>query len=158
MDSRVSKLVESPVDESTERAPKLVMWQEMILPPFKKIKFMRSSIGGVAAVFNSSTTWAATFRLWGYKSMLVIFHVSILHRTPTWTTGSLACVHGLYMCVCTHRGWAHQQRSVFLVLLAGFEPSTFGSPVQHSNHSANQSSPDWKTISCCWQDQTFSFV
>ena len=35
----------------------------------------RSCIGGVAyvAVFNSSATWAATFRLRGYKRMLVIF-------------------------------------------------------------------------------------
>ena len=36
--------------------------------------FLRSSIGGVAyvAVFNSSATWAATFRLRGYKCMLAI--------------------------------------------------------------------------------------
>ena len=37
--------------------------------------FLRSSIGGVAyeIVFNSSASWAATFRLQGYKCMLVIF-------------------------------------------------------------------------------------
>ena len=39
--------------------------------------YVRSSIGGVAyvTVFNSSATWAATFRLQGYnyKCMLVIF-------------------------------------------------------------------------------------
>ena len=37
--------------------------------------FLRSSIGGVAyvTVSNSSATWAATFRLRGYKCMLVIF-------------------------------------------------------------------------------------
>ena len=37
--------------------------------------FLRSSIGGVAyvTIFNSSATWAATFHLWGYKCMLVIF-------------------------------------------------------------------------------------
>ena len=58
--------------------------------------------------------------------------------------------------VCMHKiilhtgGWAHRQRvnttfltqknsKVFPVLLTGFEPSTFGSPVQCSNHWANQS-------------------
>ena len=37
--------------------------------------FLRSSIGGVAyvTIYNSSATWAATIRLWGYKCMLVIF-------------------------------------------------------------------------------------
>ena len=37
--------------------------------------FLRSSIWGVAyvTVFKSSATWVATFRLRGYKSMLVIF-------------------------------------------------------------------------------------
>ena len=37
--------------------------------------FLHSSIGGVAYVtlVNSSATWAATFRLRGYKCMLVIF-------------------------------------------------------------------------------------
>ena len=36
--------------------------------------FLRSFIGGVAyvTVFNSLATWAATFRLRGYKCMLVI--------------------------------------------------------------------------------------
>ena len=55
------------------------------------------------------------------------------------------------MCAYTHRGWAYRQRvsttcltrknSVFLVLLTGIEPSTFGSPVQRSNHWANPSPP-----------------
>ena len=37
--------------------------------------FLHSSIGGLAyvTIFNSSATWAATFCLWGYKCMLVIF-------------------------------------------------------------------------------------
>ena len=36
---------------------------------------LRSSIGGVVyvTIFNSSAIWAATFRLRGYKCMLVIF-------------------------------------------------------------------------------------
>ena len=42
---------------------------------FRSDIFLRSSIGGLAyvTVFNSSVTWAATFHLWGYKCMLVIF-------------------------------------------------------------------------------------
>ena len=43
---------------------------------FSFLFFLRSSIGGVVAYvtgFNSSATWAATFRLRGYKCMLVIF-------------------------------------------------------------------------------------
>ena len=39
--------------------------------------FLRSSIGGGGVLcdrfFNSSATWAATFRLRGYNCMLVIF-------------------------------------------------------------------------------------
>ena len=64
----------------------------------------------------------------------------------------------------THRGWAHRQRvrTNFLtrknsklfsvVLLTGFEPSTFGSPVQRSNHWANpspcgvMSGQDWSIV------------
>ena len=47
------------------------------------------------------------------------FNVSVIHRTLTWTTGSLTCVSD------THGSWAHRQRAstiflTFLVLLAGF--------------------------------------
>ena len=53
-------------------------------------------------VFNSSTASAATFRLRGYKCMLHgYFHVSIVHRTLTCTTGALTCVHGLW-CACVY--------------------------------------------------------
>ena len=67
------------------------------------------------------------------------FCVSVIHQTLTWTTGSLTCVHD-HSCawVYTHRSWAHWHRvsttfltrlekKVFLVLLTGFEPSSFGS-------------------------------
>ena len=65
------------------------------------------------------------------------FRVFVIHRTPTWTTGSLTCVRD-HSCACyTHGGWAHRQRvSTFLtrknsqfvlVLLTGFEPRSFGS-------------------------------
>ena len=42
---------------------------------FLGVFFLHSSIVGVAyvTIFNSSTTWAATFHLQGYKCMLVIF-------------------------------------------------------------------------------------
>ena len=39
------------------------------------------------------------------------FHVSVIHQTLTWNTGSLLCIcdHSC-ACIYTHRGWAHQQR------------------------------------------------
>ena len=94
-------------------------------------------------VFNSSATWAATFRLRGYTYVHAgYFRVSIIHRTLTWT---LTCVHGLSI-VCVHihtQGlgptptasqhiFDSEKLYVFLVLPTGFEPSTFGSPVQES--------------------------
>ena len=56
--------------------------------------FLRSSIRGVAyvTVFNSSATWVATFRLRGVQVHAGYFRVSKIHRTLTWTTGSLTCV------------------------------------------------------------------
>ena len=100
-----------------------------------------SSIGRVAnvTIFNSSShiPFSAVQVHAGYV------HVSIIHRTLTWPTGSLMCVYGLsYACVYT-RGLGTPTTSqhnlfdlenlkcFFLVLLTGFEPSTFGSPVQH---------------------------
>ena len=40
------------------------------------------------------------------------FRVSVIHRTRTWTTGSLTCSTCSFLCsTCTHRGsWAHRQR------------------------------------------------
>ena len=48
-----------------------------------------------------------------YKVHAGSFHVSVIHRTMTWTAGCLTCVHdnsyGSYVCVYT-QGWAYQQR------------------------------------------------
>ena len=79
------------------------------------------------------------------------FHVSVIHQTLTWNTGSLLCVcdHSC-ACIYTHRGWAHQQRvsrtfltqknsQIFLVLLTGFKPQTFGSRVRRSTNWATPS-------------------
>ena len=60
------------------------------------------------------------------QSYALFFHVSVVHRYSTWTTGSLACVHDqFYACVYTHGGWAHRQCVSTLllthVLLTGFE-------------------------------------
>ena len=119
------------------------------------ILFSVSSIGlgGVAyvTVFNSSATWAATFRLSGVQVHAGYFHVSIIHNTLTWTTRSLTCVHGLpYACllytggldtptVNQHNLFDSEKLKVFLVLLTGFKPLTFGSPVQCFNQWANPS-------------------
>ena len=78
--------------------------------------------------------------------------VSIIHRTLTWATGSFTCVHGLsYACVYTqglgtptasqHSLFDSEKVKVCFVPLTGFEPSTFGSTVQRSNHWANPSPP-----------------
>ena len=76
------------------------------------------------------------------------FCVSIIYQTLT--AWSLMCIHGLsYACVYTwglgtliasqRNVFDSEKLNVFLVLLRGFEPSTFGFPVQHSNHWANPS-------------------
>ena len=78
------------------------------------------------------------------------FRVSIIHWTLKWTTGSLMCVHDLsYACVYTqglgtptasqHNVFDSGKLKVFFVLRMGFEPLTFGSPVQRSNHWDNPS-------------------
>ena len=63
-------------------------------------------------------------------------------ETLTWTTGSLTCARDHSYAWCIHTGAVGQTDSesaqlfdseklkVFLVLLTGFEPSIFGSPVQ----------------------------
>ena len=39
------------------------------------------------------------------------FCVSVIHQTPTWTTGSLMCTRDhSYACVYTQGGWVHRQR------------------------------------------------
>ena len=77
-----------------------------------------------------------------------VFRVSIIHRTLTWTTGSLTCVHDhVYACVHTHGGLAPptaNQHTIFdsekltffsfLVLQTGFEPRSFGSRVGRSTN------------------------
>ena len=82
------------------------------------------------------------------------FRVSIIHRTLTWTTGSLTCVRNhSYACVCNTRGWGIPTASqhtifvseklshMFIVLLtqAGFKPPVFGSRVRRSTHWATPS-------------------
>ena len=77
--------------------------------------FLRSSTGGVAyvTVFNSSATWAATFRLRGYKScacwLFLCFHNPLNsdmdYRIFDVCTWSLVCMR-----IHTHGGWAHRQR------------------------------------------------
>ena len=53
------------------------------------------------------------------------FRISIIHRTPTWTTGSLTCVRvHSYVCVYTRGVWAHRQRV----------GTTFLTPDRNSNH------------------------
>ena len=70
------------------------------------------------------------------------FHVSIIHQTLTWTTGSLSCVHD-HSCACLYvRGlgtptasqhnifYSGKTHKFFIVLLMGFESQSFGSRVQ----------------------------
>ena len=119
---------------------------------------LRYSIEGVAyvTVFNSSGTWAATFRLRGYKCVLVILCVSIIHRTLTWTTGSLTCVHSLsYACIwglatptSQYNIFTPKNSQILLVLLTGFEPRVFGSrsdalPIEPPRHH------NGKSVSVC---------
>ena len=100
-------------------------------------------------VFNSSTTWAAALRLGGYnyKCMLVIFVFPFNppNSDMDYRIFSVHILYGLsYACVYTqglgtptasqHNLFDSEKLKVFLVLLTGFEPSTFGSPVQRSNH------------------------
>ena len=68
--------------------------------------------------------WAATFHLRGYKSLLLIF---VYHNPPN---SDMEC---RIVCVRIYL-FVSEKLKDFLVLLTGFEPSTFGSPVQRSNH------------------------
>ena len=58
-------------------------------------------------VFNSSAIWAVTFRLQGYKCMLVISWFCIIHLTLTWATWCLTCVQWYFVCVRIHTGVGH---------------------------------------------------
>ena len=52
-----------------------------------------------------------------YKVHAGSFRVSRIHRTLTWTTGSLMCLRDhSYACVYTRGGWVHRQRvsTIFL--------------------------------------------
>ena len=75
------------------------------------------------------------------------FRASILHRTLTWTTGSLTCVRDhSYTCVytrglgtpttCQHNVFDLEETiiNVLLVLLTEFEPRVFGSRVRRSTN------------------------
>ena len=114
--------------------------------------FLRSSIGvAYVTVFNSSTTWAATFCLRGCMLVIFVFPVSIIHRTLTWTTGSLTCVRS-YVCVYT-QGWGtpttSQQNILTLknsykfVLCSGRESNlwSIGSQGRRSTNRATMSPP-----------------
>ena len=79
-----------------------------------------------------------------YKAHAGSFRVCIIHRTLTWTTGSLACVHLIILTrAYTHGGWTRRQRvsTTFLTrknspkfftcsFFTGFEPQVFGSRVR----------------------------
>ena len=78
------------------------------------------------------------------------FRVSVIHRTLTWTTGSLTCVRS-YACVYTW-GWAtptsqhniltqKNSHKFVLVLWAGFEPLVMESIGSQGRCSANRGSP-----------------
>ena len=85
-----------------------------------------------------------------FQWMLGLFVcVSVIHRTLTWTTWSWTYVRDLsYACVYTRGlGWANQQRvsttffvseklTICIVLLTGFEPSSFGPGVRRSTNWA----------------------
>ena len=76
-----------------------------------------------------------------YKVHAGVFHVCLIHRILTWTTGSFMCVHDhSYTCVYTRQlgtPTASQHNifdpekllQMFLVLLTGFEYQVFGSRV-----------------------------
>ena len=93
------------------------------------------------AVYNSSATSAATFRLRGYKCMLVMF-VSQIHRTLTSVDYRIFNVHML-LCVRIHMGvWHTDNESAQhfdLEKLTNFHvlcsPESIGSRGRHStNH------------------------
>ena len=76
-----------------------------------------------------------------YKVHAGSFHVPIIHRTMTWTTGSLACVPD-HSCACVYTlglgtlamtqhniFWLGKTHNNFLVVLMGFESRVFRSRV-----------------------------
>ena len=111
---------------------------------------LRSFIGGVAyvTVFNSSATWAAhsvfggTSACWLFSSCHNPLNSDMDYRIFNVRTWSFVCLH-------RRRGVGHIDsesaqpfwlgKTVFLVLLTGFQSSTFGSAVRRSNHWANPS-------------------
>ena len=65
------------------------------------------------------------------------FCVSVIHQTLIWTIGSFTCVRdNSYMCVWTHRGWAHQQPNLIVNLLswimAIWRGRYLGKKIQHT--------------------------
>ena len=71
------------------------------------------------------------------------FHVSIIHQTFIWTTGSLTCVRDhSYVCVytwgldtlkaCQHIFDSEKLSQYFFILLTGFELRVFGARVRRS--------------------------
>ena len=79
------------------------------LAHFKNKKIMRSSTGGVGyvTVFNTSATWAATFRLRGYECMLVFF---LCFRNPPNSDMDYSIFNVRtwpFVCVRIHTGVGH---------------------------------------------------
>ena len=79
------------------------------------------------------------------------FSVSVIHRTLTWTSGSSLCVRD-HSCACVYtRGLGMPTASqhnifdsekllqIFLVLMTGFKPGSFGSWVRRSTNWATPS-------------------
>ena len=125
---------------------------------------------------NANEMWAAfpreseqpeynTTQLLFFLCAVQCSHVSIIHQTLTWTTGSLTCVHdhsytyvytqGLGTLTSQHiltwgvgggggggggggRGGGRELSQIFLVLQTGFKPLDFGS---------RQCSTNWATLS-----------
>ena len=91
------------------------------------------------------------------------FCLSVIHRTLTWTTGSLTCVRDhSYACVYTRGGVGHKDSEsaqhfdsekhsqFFLVLLTRFEPRVFGSQVRRST---NWATPTPRSVGPCAVDR-----
>ena len=82
------------------------------------------------------------------------FRISIIHRIPTWTTGSLTCVCDYLLCVRIHTGvghtdsesaqhfWLEKTLTIFFVCSwpqTGFEHRVLGSGIGRSTNWATSS-------------------
>ena len=93
---------------------------------------------------NPAATESRYPSLINYKLHAESFRVSIIHRTMTWTKGSLTCVRNHCECVHTrglgtpiasqHNIFDSNNSQMSVVLQAGLEPRSFGSRVRRSTH------------------------